>query len=161
MPKKQRNSKNRSAGKRRSAVTSAFRKHAFYSQPCPLDLLVQEFGEDGAQWLTDEYERPLNMADLKLEQCIRVGEFTMDHPDNGATKYSLREVSETLEMTIQLILDRGRREGLLTEAQLRETDHGMDVDHEVDGPDIIRQHHWVGGLVLNHRNMWDFFREES
>lgn len=157
MPKSKhrRNGKNRPSKRHLPEARQTRAKHPHYAQPCPHELLVEEFGDEGAEWLADEYERPLNLADLELEKAIRFGAFTLDHPERGAEEWPLSTLSHTLHLTTQVILVAARREGLLTQGQLEEVDFG-NLDHEEDGPTNIRGSHWANSLFLNDRGLWDF-----
>lgn len=154
------NSKHRRNGKKRPTqarpmTDSRMRKNQAYGQPCPHDLLVEEFGDEGAEWLAEEYERPLNLADFELEKAIRCGTLAMDHPRRGAVEYTVAQVSHTLQMTIKVTLGLALRQGLVTQQQVDEVDCG-EVNHEEDGPDILRADHWSDGLFLNERGLWNF-----
>ncbi|MFD8516503.1 hypothetical protein ACFV27_36860 [Streptomyces antimycoticus] len=153
-------SKHRRNGKKRPTrarptTSSRMRKNRAYDQPCPRDLLVEEFGDEGAQWLTEEYERPLNLADLELEKAIRRGTLVMDHPERGVVEYTVAQVSRALQLTTKVTLGLALREGLVTQQQVDEVDCG-EVNHEEDGPDILRADHWSEGLFLNERGLWNF-----
>jgi len=158
MPKSKhrRTGKSRPASKRATRPNSTPQQNRLYAQPCPDEALINEFGEEGVEWLMTEYGRSLNLADLELEKAIKADRFTMDHPVDGATEYTLAELSTTLWTLIQVVLDEGRRQGVMTESELEETSGGGVVDHSEGGPGLIRNGHWAGWLFLNQRGMWDF-----
>lgn len=156
MPKKR--PRPRRSGRSRGAA-AAPKKHPDYALACPEEQLVDEFGEEGAQWLMDEYERPLTLADLKLEQAIRRDAFVMDHPDKGPTTYTVQQISQTVDMTLATIEWLADQAGVLTPEQAREIEEreALDpIDHATEGVDVVRETHQAGGLLLNHRGMWTF-----
>lgn len=159
MPKKKRRtSKGRPASRSAQQTRTTSGRHAAYTQPCSDDLLIDEFGEEGGQWLLDEYQRPLTMADFQLEQCIRRDAFVMDDPFTGPVTYTAQKISETLEMTFQVIVAMAAQAGTLTDEQAREAEeiNADPIDHAVQGPGVVREAHREGELLLTRRGMWDF-----
>ncbi|MET9734504.1 hypothetical protein ABZZ79_28860 [Streptomyces sp. NPDC006458] len=160
MPKKRRRTPRRPAKSGRSRGAAATpRKHPDYDLACPEELLVDEFGEEGAQWLFDAYERPLTMADLKLEQAIRRDAFLMDDPFTGPAMCSAQQISQILDMTLHVAAALADQAGTITAEQAREIEQ-LDavgpIDHAAEGVDVVREAHREGVLLLNHRGMWDF-----
>lgn len=164
MPKKKRRTNHAKLGNRRhTQASAASRRHADYKQPCPDHQLIEEFGEEGAQWLLDKYQRPLNMADFQLENAIRRDVFVMDDPFTGPVTYTAQKISETLDMTFRFIVLMATQAGTLTHEQAREAEeiNADPFDHAADGPDVVREAHREGALILNHRGMWDFSEGEA
>jgi hypothetical protein len=112
-------------------------KHPGYTQTCPPDRLIDEFGEEGAEWLQGEYGGPLTVADFRLEQCIRRDEFILDDPIDGPVPSTAEQISRLLEMTFQVAVAMARQQGPLPEHLAREA-----AEVEADGP--------------NDRDRWDF-----
>ncbi|MGP4091686.1 hypothetical protein [Streptomyces sp. KR55] len=111
------------------------------------------------QWLIDEYQRPLTMADLKLEQAIRRDAFVMDDPFTGPAMCAAQQISQILEMTLHVAASLADQAGTLTPEQAREIgqlDAMGPIDHAAEGVDVVREAHQEGVLLLNHRGMWDF-----
>jgi hypothetical protein len=139
-------------------------KHPGYTQPCPADQLIDEFGEEGAQWLTDEYERPLTVADFHLEQAIRRDEFILDDPFTGPATCTASQVSKTIEMSFQVLFALADKQGVLTpemSSEIEECGLMESIDHDAEGADAVRQAHLAGAIYLNDRGMWDFPGDEA
>lgn len=158
--KKRRNAKPKSRRNPFAASMPAARpKHPGYDQQCPEDLLVEEFGEEGAAWLHDEYEGPLTVADFRLEQCIRRDAFVMDDPFTGPATCTAQQISELLEMTYQVVTALAASAGTMTDAQARELaeiEALGPIDHAADGVDMVREAHQADAIYLNDRDRWDF-----
>ncbi|HVK18537.1 MAG TPA: hypothetical protein VM533_16500, partial [Fimbriiglobus sp.] len=137
-------------------------KHPGYTQTCPDNLLIEEFGEEGAAWLQDEYGRPLTRAEFQLEQCIRRDAFVLDDPFTGPDTVTAEKISEILDLTFQVSMliakDAGLNHPLIQEAEeLAALDP---VDHAAEGADVAREAYRCGAIRLNARGMWDFGDEE-
>lgn len=156
MPKSKhrRNGKPRPTG-RATRVLPTPSRSPLYDEPCPDDLLIEEFGEEGADWLVAEYERPLNRADLELEKAIRNGHFTLEHPTKGPVPYTLEDLSTTLWATISLVLKAARQQGLLTDSEVEKVGGGGNLADDAV-PVCVRDSHAGGFLYLNQRGLWDF-----
>ena len=133
-------------------------KHPGYDQACPVDELIAEFGEDGAQWLVEEYERPLTVAEFMLEQGIRRDAFVLDDPFTGPETVTAQKISEMLDMTFQVSVhwakDAGWSGPLLKEAE--ELAALGPIDHAAEGADVVREAFAAGAIFLNDRARWDF-----
>ncbi|NUQ95835.1 MAG: hypothetical protein HOY79_04500 [Streptomyces sp.] len=133
-------------------------KHFGYAQTCPQDQLIDEFGEDGASWLQEEYQGPLSAAEFRLEQCIRRDEFVLDDPFTGPDTTTAEKISRMLEATFQFTVATARQAGTLTDAQEREAaevEAQGPIDHAADSADVVREAFQAGVIFLNDRNMWD------
>lgn len=139
-------------------------KHADYDHVCPDDALVEEFGEEGANWLQEEYGQPLTRAAFRLEQCIRRDEFVLDDPFKGPETVAAEEISKVVEMTALVILAMAEQQGVLTDQQAREASEiqAMDpFDHAAEGIEVVRNAFQDGSFFLNDRGMWDFAGDAS
>ncbi|MET8816435.1 hypothetical protein ABZW47_31095 [Streptomyces sp. NPDC004549] len=148
-----------------SAPASAPRpKHPQHDQVCPADALIEEFGEENANWLQEEYGRPLTVAEFRLEQCIRKDEFVMDDPFKGPRTVPAEVVSKVIELTATLVYAMAEQQGVLTDEQARELAEirAMDpLDHAAEGFDVVRSAFEDGSLILNDRGMWAFPDDEA
>ncbi|MFG2629956.1 hypothetical protein [Streptomyces sp. NPDC048473] len=134
-------------------------KHSSYGQVCPDDVLIDEFGEEGATWLQEEYGRPLTLAEFSLEHSIRTDEFLLDDPFTGPETATAEEISKVIEMTTDAILTMAEQQGVLNKEQAREvaeTKAMSPINHTAEGIDVVRIAFATGGLFLNDRGMWDF-----
>ncbi|MFF8423122.1 hypothetical protein [Streptomyces sp. NPDC015680] len=134
-------------------------KHSCYEQVCPDDVLIDEFGEEGATWLQEEYGRPLTLAEFSLEHSIRTDEFLLDDPFTGPEVTTAEKISKVIETTTDVILAMAEQQGVLNEEQTREvaeTKAMLPVDHAAEGADVVRIAFETGGFFLNDRGMWDF-----
>ena len=139
-------------------------KHSSYDQTCNADVRIGEFGEEGADWLQEEYGRPLTMAEFQLEQCIRTDAFVLDDPFKGPETVGAEEISKVVEMTALVILAMADQQGVLTDEQAREAAEiqAMDpMNHAAEGIDVVRSAFQDGSFFLNDRGMWDFAGDEA
>lgn len=134
------------------------RRHADYQRLCNNDRLVEEFSEEGAQWLLDEYQGPLNVAEFKLEQAIRRDSFMMDNPFAGPTACTARQIGQMIDTTLRFIAEAVSQAGKLTANQAREVEELLSNPLELaeNEADVVREAHEEGVLLLNHRNLWAF-----
>ncbi|MFF8619220.1 hypothetical protein [Streptomyces sp. NPDC015350] len=95
-------------------------KHPSYEQACPDDVLIDEFGEEGATWLRGEYGRPLTLAEFGLEHSIRTNEFLLDDPFTGPKTTTAEEISKMIGLTTDVILAMAKQQGVLSAEQARE-----------------------------------------
>ncbi|WP_097865740.1 hypothetical protein [Streptomyces sp. rh34] len=126
---------------------------------CPASVLFDEFGEDGAEWLQEEYERPLTIPEFKLERGIRRDEFLMDDPFTGPRVETAEMLSRVIVMTSDVILTLAENQNVLSVEAAREVAEMRalpPVDHAAEGFDIVREAFAVGAIFLNDRDMWDF-----
>lgn len=131
-------------------------KHPSYGQVCPDDVLIDEFGEEGAAWLQEEYGRPLTLAEFSLEHSIRTDEFLLDDPFTGPEVTTAEKISKVIEMTADVILAMAEQQGVLNAEQAREVEDikAMPrVDHAAEGVDVVRIAFETGGIFLNDRGM--------
>ncbi|MFF3733366.1 hypothetical protein ACFYXM_24380 [Streptomyces sp. NPDC002476] len=134
-------------------------KHPSYGQVCPDDVLIDEFGEEGAAWLQEEYGRPLTLAEFSLEHSIRTDDFLLDDPFTGPKITTAEKISKMIEMTADVILAMAEQQGVLSTEQAREV---ADIkampraDHAAEGADVVRAAFDTGGIFLNDRGRWDF-----
>lgn len=138
------------------------RKHPGYNQLCPVDDLIEEFGEEGADWLLDEYEAPLTVADFQLERCIRRDEFVLDDPLAGPTTMTAEKISEWLDLTFRVAAQMAKNavvKGAVLPPELAqaiaERDQEEPVNHADVGADTVRGMYLEGLFFLNDRGMWD------
>ncbi|MER8087838.1 hypothetical protein ACIO6T_37200 [Streptomyces sp. NPDC087532] len=134
-------------------------KHPSYEQVCPGDVLIDEFGEEGAAWLQEEYGQPLTLAEFSLEHSIRTDEFLLDDPFTGPEATTAEEISKVIEMTADVILAMAEQQGVLNAGQAREVADIKampPVDHAAEGIDVVRIAFETGRIFLNDRGMWDF-----
>ncbi|WP_046249559.1 hypothetical protein [Streptomyces sp. MBT28] len=134
-------------------------KHPGYEQTCPTDRLVDEFGEEGADWLQETYSRPLTVAEFRLEQCIRKDQFVLDDPLRGPDTVTTESISKVLEMTAVVLLEMARQQGVLTDEQAREAAEIAamgPMDHATEGVDVVRNAFQDGAFFLNNRDMWEY-----
>jgi hypothetical protein len=139
-------------------------KHPDYDHVCPDDVLIEEFGEEGANWLQEDYGHPLTKAEFRLEQCIRTDKFVLDDPFKGPETVTAEEISKVIEMTSLVVLAMAEQQGVLTDQQVREVAEiqAMDpVDHATEGIEVLRNAFQDGGFFLNDRGMWDFAGDEA
>lgn len=144
-------------------------KHPGYDQFCPVDQLIEEFGEDGADWLQEEYRRPLTVADFRLEQCIRRDEFILDDPLDGPSTMTAEKISKWLDMTFQVVAimakDEARKRGVALPdelaQQIAEHEGEESTNHAAEGADTVRGMYLEGELFLNDRDMWDLAGGEA
>lgn len=145
-------------------------KHPGYNQSCSVNELIEEFGEDGADWLQEEYGRPLTIADFRLEQCIRRDAFIVDDPINGPSTMTAEKISKWLDMTFQVVAlmakDAARQSGVPLPAELAEQLAEQEKDqeafnHAAEGADTVRGLYLEGELFLNDRGMWDLAGGEA
>lgn len=138
-------------------------KHPGHGRPCPVDDLIDEFGEDGAHWLQEEYGRPLTVADFVLEQCIRRDEFVVDDPLRGPSTMTAEQISKWLDTTFRVFLlmakDAAEESGVAlpadTAALIAELEEEEPVNHADAGADTVRGVYLEGELFLNDRGLWD------
>ncbi|WP_143657779.1 hypothetical protein [Streptomyces sp. MNU77] len=138
-------------------------RHPDYGKMCPAAVLFDEFGEDGADWLQDEYERPLTIPEFKLERGIRWDEFLMDDPFTGPRAETAETISRVIVMTSDIILTLAENQNVLSAEQAREVAEMRalpPVDHASEGFDIVREAFAVGAIFLNDRDMWEFGENE-
>lgn len=138
-------------------------KHPGYTQPCPVDDLIGEFGEEGASWLQEAYGTPLTVAAFRLEQCIRRDAFVLDDPFTGPETVTAESLSKLLDMTLQVASLLAKDSGTLTADMAREVEEleADPIDHAADGADVAREAFQAGAIFLNDRTMWDFGGEEQ
>lgn len=139
-------------------------KHPGYDQVCSDDVLIKEFGEEGADWLQEEYGRPLTMADFQFEKCIRKDAFVLDDPFRGPETVRAESISKMIGMTAMVIVGMAQQQGVLTDAQTRELAEieAMDpVDHAAEGVGVVRLAFQDGIVFLNDRDMWDLSEMEE
>jgi hypothetical protein len=139
-------------------------KHPGYDQICPDGVLIEEFGEEGAVWLQEEYGRPPTLAEFRLEHSIRTNEFLLDDPFKGPDVTTAEEISKVVEMTAMVILAMAEQQGVLTEEQAHEVADirtMAPVNHAAEGIDVVRGAFQDGGFFLNDRGMWDFSGAEE
>lgn len=137
-------------------------RHPGYGQACPEDVLIEEFGEEGTDWLRTEYGRQLTVADFQFEQCIRKNEFVLDDPFEGPQTVTYEEISKTIDMTSMVILTLAQQQGVLPKElgrEVRELQALGPMDHAAEGIEVVRSVFQDGGFYLNDRGMWDFDRE--
>ena len=134
-------------------------RHPGYGQACPADVLIEEFGEEGADWLCTEYGRQLTVAEFRLEQCIRTNEFVLDDPFEGPQTVTYEQISKIIDTTSMVILSMAQQQGVLPKAvdrEVRELQALDPVDHAAEGIEVVRTVFQDGGFFLNDRDMWDF-----
>ncbi|WP_435606571.1 hypothetical protein [Streptomyces ardesiacus] len=134
-------------------------KHPNHDQTCPTNRVVDEFGDDGADWLQETYGRPLTVAEFRLEQCIRKDAFVLDDPLRGPDTVTTESISKVLEMMAVVLLEMARQQGVLTEEQEREAAEieAMEpTDHATEGVDVVRSAFRDGVFFLNDRDMWEY-----
>ncbi|MFI5753114.1 hypothetical protein ACIBBE_46630 [Streptomyces sp. NPDC051644] len=134
-------------------------KHPSYEQVCPDDVLIDEFGEEGAAWLQEEYGRPLTLAEFSLEHSIRADEFVLDDPFTGPEVTTAEKISKVIETTTDVILAMAEQQGVLNAEQAREVADIKavpPVDHAAEDIDVVRIAFDMGAIFLNDRGMWDF-----
>ncbi|MEU4507205.1 hypothetical protein [Streptomyces sp. NPDC024089] len=133
--------------------------HSSYEQVCPDDVLIDEFSEEGAAWLQEEYGRPLTLAEFSPEHSIRMDEFLLDDPFTGPEVTTAEKISKVIEMTADVIPATAGQQGVLKEEQAREVAETKSmplVDHATESADAVRIAFETGGFFPNDRGMWDF-----
>lgn len=156
MPKKRTTKKGKSP-RRSGRAAGSPRKHPGYRQLCGDDQLIDEFGEEGAQWLIEEYQRPLTVDDLRLEQGIRRDAFVLDDPLRGPSTSTAQQIGQMIDMTLSAIIGLASVAGTLTVEQAREANELLadPLDQAESPADVVREAHEAGILFLNERGMWD------
>ncbi|MEU2181042.1 hypothetical protein [Streptomyces thermolilacinus] len=156
MPKKRRPARRKPP--RATAPNAMTRKHADYRRLSTDEQLVEEFGEEAAQWLLDEYEGPLNVAEFKLEQAIRRDSFIMDNPLAGPTVCTARQIGQMIDDTLRSIAEAADQAGKLTADQAREVEELLNnpLDLAENHADVVREAHVEGVILLNSRDLWSF-----
>ena len=137
-------------------------QHPGYEQNCPADLLVDEFGDEGADWLCTEYGRQLTVAEFHLEQCILKNEFVLDDPFEGPRTVTYEVLSRTIDMTSMVILSMAQQQGVLTAEQdreVRELQALGPMDYAAEGIEVVRGAFRDGAVFLNDQGMWGFDRD--
>lgn len=134
-------------------------KHTGYEQVCSDEVMIDEFGEEGATWLLEEYGRPLTLAEFTLERSIRMDDFLMDDPFTGPEVITAAQLSKVLTMTTDFILSMAEQQEVLSPEQARgvsEIKAMPPVNHAAEGIDVVRIAFQDGAIFLNDRGMWDF-----
>ncbi|MFJ2883379.1 hypothetical protein [Streptomyces sp. NPDC087272] len=134
-------------------------KHPSYDQVCPDDVLIDEFGKEGATWLQEEYGRPLTLAEFSLEHSIRTDEFALDDPFTGPEVTTAEEISKVIETTTDVILAMAGQQGVLNAEQAREVADIKampSIDHATEAIDVVRAAFETRRIFFNDRSTWDF-----